>query len=101
MTKRIKTIAPLQLGKVLATCYGLVAVLIVPVFLLVSAVAGLAAHAQGGMGPPPIAFLGMGIGIAVAAPLLYALMGFLTGVIGGFVYNLVASWVGGIEVEVE
>jgi hypothetical protein len=43
----------------------------------------------------------MGIGFAVFAPILYAAMGFLTGVIGAFVYNLVAGWVGGIEVEVE
>jgi hypothetical protein len=32
---------------------------------------------------------------------LYAIMGFLIGAIGAFVYNLVAKWIGGIEVEVE
>jgi hypothetical protein len=101
MIKRIKAIGPLQLGKVLAICYGLMALLIVPIFLVFGAIASLASRAQGGMGPPPIAFLGMGIGFAVLAPILYALMGFLTGVIGAFVYNLVVSWVGGIEIEVE
>jgi hypothetical protein len=28
-------------------------------------------------------------------------MGFLGGVIGGAIYNLIAGWIGGIEVEVE
>jgi hypothetical protein len=28
-------------------------------------------------------------------------MGFLVGVIGGWLYNLFAKWIGGIEVEIE
>jgi hypothetical protein len=101
MTKCIKSIHPLQLGKVLAITYGALALLIVPIFLLIAAIAGLASRAHGGGGPPTATFLGMGVGFAIFAPILYALMGFLTGVVGAFVYNLVASWVGGIGVEVE
>jgi hypothetical protein len=101
MNKRIKRFNPLQLGKVLAITYGLMALLIVPIFLLFAAFAGFASRAQGTAGPPAIAFLGMGIGFALFAPILYAVMGFLTGVVGAFIYNLVAGWVGGIEVEVE
>jgi hypothetical protein len=40
MTKRIKRIDPLQLGKVLAITYGLIALIIVPIFLLFGAIAG-------------------------------------------------------------
>jgi hypothetical protein len=101
MIKRIKRFDPLQLGKVLAITYGLMALLIVPIFLLFGAIAGFASRAQGAAGPPTVAFLGMGIGFAIFAPILYAVMGFLTGVVGAFIYNLVAGWVGGIEVEVE
>jgi hypothetical protein len=101
MTKRIKSISALQLGKVLAITYGALALLIVPIFLVFAPLAGVVSRAQGGGGAPPVAFLGMGIGFAVCAPILYALMGFLTGVVGAFVYNVVARWVGGIEVEVE
>jgi hypothetical protein len=43
----------------------------------------------------------MGFGLLIFAPILYAAMGFLTGLIGALVYNLAASWLGGIEVEVE
>ena len=47
------------------------------------------------------AFMAMGAGAAIFAPIIYAVMGFIIGVIGAFIYNLVAKWVGGIEVEVE
>lgn len=42
-----------------------------------------------------------GVGYAIAAPLLYAAIGFLTGALGAALYNLSARWAGGIEVEVE
>ena len=101
MTKHIKSFNPLQLGKVLAITYGLMSLLIVPIALLFGIVSAFASRGHGGLGPPAAAFLGMGVGFAIIAPILYAVMGFLTGVVGGFVYNLVAGWVGGIEVEVD
>jgi hypothetical protein len=101
MTRQIRRITPLQLGKVLGITYGLLALLIVPIFLVFAVIAGIASRGQGGAGTPLAAFLGMGIGFAIFAPVLYAVMGFLTGVVGAFAYNLVAGWVGGIEVDVD
>ena len=101
MATRIKSINPLQLGKVLAITYGAVSLLIVPLVILFTVFSAVVARHQGGGGPPTAAFLGMGLGFAIFAPIFYALMGFLTGVVGAFVYNLVAGWVGGIEFEVE
>ena len=34
-------------------------------------------------------------------PFIYGLVGFITTAIGCMVYNLIAQWIGGIEVEVE
>ncbi len=93
---RLKTIAPLQLGKMLAVIYGLLALVIAPFFVLFSFI-GAAAGARGAGGAA--ASLGFGIGMAIAMPVLYAFFGFIGGVLGGFVYNLVAKWIGGIEVE--
>jgi len=45
--------------------------------------------------------MAFGIGFALAMPVLYAVMGFIFGVIGAGLYNLVAGWIGGIEVDVE
>jgi hypothetical protein len=101
MTKRIKKIEPLQLGKVLAITYGLASLLIVPLGLVFVAIAGVASKGQGATPPPFALFLAMGLGFAVFAPIFYGVMGFLTGAVGAFLYNLVASWVGGIQIEVE
>ena len=61
---------------------------------------GSMAPAQGRPGAQALG-MAFGLGMSLAMPVIYAIMGFITGVIGAFVYNLVAKWIGGIEVEVE
>ena len=41
------------------------------------------------------------MGFVVLLPLFYALMGFLAGVVGAWIYNLLAGWIGGLEFEFE
>jgi hypothetical protein len=94
-TRRVKRIAPLQLGKMLAVLYGIMGLLFVPVFLVMSAVASqMPAQQRVGL----MAFGGV---FALLMPVIYAAMGFLFGALGAWIYNLVAKWIGGIEVEVE
>ena len=94
-TRRLKRIGPLQLGKMAACLYGAMGLLLVPIFLLMSAAsANLPANQRG-------VFAMVGVGFAFATPVFYAIMGFVVGVIGAAIYNLVAKWIGGIEVEVE
>jgi len=95
--RKIKRITPLQLGKMLAMIYGGMSLLIVPVFLMFGTLAGMMSKAHGGTALPAI----FSVGFAIFLPFAYAAMGFVLGVIGAFVYNLVAQWIGGIEVEVE
>jgi hypothetical protein len=48
--------------------------------------------------------IGMGLGaglMVVLMPLMYAVMGFIFGVIGAAVYNLLAGWMGGFEFDFE
>lgn len=94
-TRRLKRIAPLQLGKMAACLYGAMGLIAVPFILMMSAISATMPAAQRGI------FAMMGVGFAIAAPVLYAAMGFVIGVIGAAIYNLVAKWIGGIEVEVE
>jgi hypothetical protein len=99
VVRRIKRFDPIQLAKMFGVLYGLMGLLLVPIFLLGAFLTSLAPKPAGG---PPAQFAAIfGIGFAVAAPIFYGVMGFLPGLIGGFVYNLVAKWIGGIEVEVE
>ena len=39
--------------------------------------------------------------VALAAPFLYAAMGFITGAIAAVIYNLAAGWTGGLEMHFE
>ena len=97
MTKRLKRIAPLQLGKMSAVIYALGSLIVVPFILLFSALASMfqPGHA------PISGFAALGAGAIVIFPVIYAIAGFIFGMLGALIYNLVAKWIGGIEVEVE
>jgi hypothetical protein len=94
-TKRIKRFAPLQLGKMLAILYGIMGLIFIPFFLLMTLVAAHMPAQQ------RVGLLAFGAGFAVFVPIIYAAMGFVFGALGALIYNLVAKWIGGIEVEVE
>ena len=93
--KRIKRIAPLQLGKMFAVLYGILGLIFLPFFLIMSAVASQLPAQQ------RVGIMAVGVGFALFFPVLYAAMGFVFGALGALIYNLVAKWIGGIEVEVE
>jgi hypothetical protein len=87
MMQRIQRFGIAQTAKVFAILYGLMGLLFAPFFLL----GGLFAQ-----GEEPR----FGMGLAIAIPILYAVLGFVFVAIACWLYNLVASWVGGIEIEV-
>src|SRR5205814_10616937 len=93
--RRIKRIAPLQLGKMLAVLYGILGLIFIPFFLIMSMVASQLPSEQ------RVGIMAFGAGFALLFPLIYAAIGFIGGIIGALIYNLVAKWIGGIEVEVE
>jgi len=104
MKRRIKRIAPLQAGKMLGVLYACLGLIFLP-FIALAALAGAfaqqAQHAQGGSSAPAAIATGVMIGFGIMMPVAYGVMGFVFGVIGAAIYNLIASWIGGIEVEVE
>lgn len=87
MKKRIKRIAPVQLGKMLAVIYALFSLILVPLILLASLAA------PEGTGPNLL--------LCVVLPIGYVLVGFIGGILGAFIYNASAHWVGGVEIEFE
>ena len=44
---------------------------------------------------------GMMFGFGILMPVIYGVFGFVGGIIMAVIYNLIARWIGGIEVEVE
>jgi hypothetical protein len=83
MKKRISRLSVLQTGKFLGLLYTLLAAIMIPFLLL-----AFASQPQG-MAPMLLMLL------------MYPVMGFLGGLLMAVFYNLVAKWIGGIEVTVE
>ena len=84
--RRLTRVAPLKAGVVLGILYGILGLIAAPFFLLAAFAGGEGAAA--------------GIGLAVMLPIMYAVGGFVGGIISAALYNLVAKWTGGLEFEV-
>ena len=87
MRHQIRRFGIAQTAKVLGVFYDLAGLLLVPIFLVV-----------GRYAPDES---GLGAGFAIAIPIIYAVLGFVVTAIGCAIYDLVAGWVGGIEVELD
>jgi|HubBroStandDraft_2_1064218.scaffolds.fasta_scaffold98041_2 hypothetical protein len=80
MKKRLTHISPLQAGIVQAVLCGVISLIAVPFIIIVGLMHG-----------------GIGAVLAIFLPIVYAVGGFIAGVISAFAYNLVAKWTGGLE----
>ena len=105
-TKEIKSINLVSAAKILGLMYtalGLIIWLLFACFGLLQFV-GLAAFFEG----QDLGFLGAGIGGLVISlivglclfPIMYGVIGAIAGAIGAALYNLIAGWIGGLEVQV-
>jgi len=100
---RIKSVGVMSVAKVMGLIYGALGLLIVPIFLVIGLASSMAvkqAQAAGGNIPAALGPV-FAVMMAIAAPIMYGLIGFITGAISALIYNLIAGWVGGIEMELE
>ena len=94
MTK-VKKIGVLSLGKFFGIFYALMG-LIFGVFFSIRSLIGFST----GTGTGLIGTV-FGISAIILLPIFYGLLGFVFGIISAVLYNLVAKWIGGIEIETE
>lgn len=96
-TTRVRSFNVVQLGLMAGVVYALLVIIIGFIEGLAYMTAG---SAFAGYGMPNVGALGI-----VLFPILFAVFlfiaGFLYGLIGGALYNLVAGWIGGVEVQLE
>jgi len=90
----LKRVAPLSVGKILGLLYAVLGLIFMP-FVLLTTLFAPAVHSS----RAPMAMFG--IGFAIAAPIIYGLIGFVGGTVSAAIYNVAAKWMGGIAVEVE
>lgn len=88
MPQQIRRFGIGQTAKVIGVLYALVGVFLLPIFLVLAVFS-------------PNRESQFGSGFALALPVIYGAMGFIATAIGCAVYNYVAGWVGGIEVELD
>lgn len=92
----VRRVGPLSFAKITAILYALFGLLFGAILSLVS-LAGFAA-ASGQQGAAGMLF---GVGAVVILPIFYGCLGFVVSLISAALYNVIAGWVGGIELDVQ
>jgi hypothetical protein len=91
----LKSVGVMSVAKIMGLIYACMGAIFIPFFLLFGLVGSLANQDK-------FPFAGLfGFGLAILLPFLYGLMGFIMGAISALLYNLLARWVGGFELELE
>jgi hypothetical protein len=90
---RIRRFGVMKTATVAAVMYMVVVAIFVVPFALLVAIAGTGDGLQGGLGGALV--------LGVVAIFGYGLLGWVFTALACLIYNLVAGWVGGIEVQVE
>ncbi len=98
---KIKRVGVMSCAKISGTLYLLVGLIFGAIFALIG-LAGFTASRMGGLdSAPSIVQALFGVGALVILPIFYGAMGFIGGLIGAALYNLLARIVGGIELDLE
>ena len=97
----VRRVGPGSAFKIGLVLYGIIGLLLGIVMACVSMVAGsLGGLGQSAVPGARVLGLGMGLGAIIVFPLLYGVIGGVFAAIGAAIYNLVAGWVGGLEIDI-
>ena len=93
----LRRIRPLSVAKVAGVLYAFLGLLLGCVFALISLAGGFASEEPAG----PVLGMFFGVGAVILMPVFYGGLGFLMSLLMAALYNMVAGWVGGIEIQLE
>lgn len=91
----LKRVGPMSCAKIAGILYGLIGLLAGGMFSL-AALIGFAVEPSGETALGGLLF---GVGAVIFFPIFYGLIGAVFSAFAALLYNLVAGWVGGIELE--
>lgn len=94
----IKSMGVLSVGKFSGAMGAILGLLVGGIFSLFSVLGAAFGMANGQSGAAGMLF---GVGAVIIAPIFYGLFGFLYGIVAAFFYNIIASMIGGVEIELE
>ncbi len=92
----IKRIGPLSLAKISGTLYALLGLFAGAIFSMIAMVGGFGADSSERSGFGVL----IGAGAIVLFPILYGAVGFVVSLLAALLYNALAGFVGGIEIDV-
>jgi hypothetical protein len=93
IVRRVGPLSAAKIAGVLYAFFGFIAGCFISLFSMVGA-----AFAPQQAGLPGMLF---GVGAIILLPIVYGLLGFVFSLIGAGLYNLIAGWVGGIELDLQ
>jgi hypothetical protein len=99
----IKRVEPVSCAKIAGVIYAAIGLLMGALLSLLALIGMAFAGAQRGLAQNPVSpLIGgvVGISAIVVCPIVYGMVGFVFALIGAWLYNLVASKVGGVEIDV-
>jgi len=96
----LKSVGVLSAGKIMGVLGALGGLLGGAMMAVISLLGGVA-NQQGGQGNAAVPAMFVGLGALIFLPILYGIFGFIAGLIYALIYNLAASIIGGLEIELE
>jgi hypothetical protein len=93
----IKRIGPLSCAKITGTLYAILGLVFGGIFSLAALAGSFASNNSTGAGIGAL----LGVGAIVIFPFLYGGIGFVSTLIAAWLYNTVAGFVGGVEMDLE
>ena len=93
----IKRIGPVSCAKITGTLYAILGIVFGGIFSLIALAGGFASNTSGASSVGAM----VGVGAIIIFPILYGCIGFVATLIGAWLYNVVASLVGGVEMDIQ
>jgi hypothetical protein len=94
----VRRIGVLSLAKITGALYAILGLIIGACISLFAVLGSAFASKEAGLGGMGMMF---GVGAIVILPIFYGLIGFISSLIGAAIYNGLAGWLGGVELELQ
>ncbi len=96
----VKKVGPISLAKLQGVGGVILGLIMGILFTVVGGVASQFAEKATGSSAS-LGIAGFGAASIIIFPIMYGIIGFVSGLVSGWIYNVVAGWVGGIQIELQ